>query len=105
MPGGSGSRRGARSRAPPARQPGRAIMISCRPRSSPAGGSRPRRELLRTLVMNALRLAGRRAGVGRQLEYLVTQWSRMELPFDRLILMSPREIRMTGLGDRTPVET
>ncbi|OLE39184.1 MAG: hypothetical protein AUI36_25955 [Cyanobacteria bacterium 13_1_40CM_2_61_4] len=58
---------------------------------------------MRTLVVNALRMSDQRTGQGRHIEFLIQQWSRMKIPFDRLTLMSPGELHLENLGDATPV--
>ena len=65
---------------------------------------RNRRLNVRTLAVNALRLCGRRTAIGRHLEYLARHWSRADVPFDRIVLMSPERVEIEGLGSRTPVE-
>jgi len=50
---------------------------------------------VRTLVINALRLVGNRTAMGRYIEYLAGHWRRMDIPFDRVVLMSPKEISLT----------
>lgn len=67
---------------------------------------------MRTLVVDALRLVGPRTAMGRYLEYMAEEWSRMELPFERVVLMAPGEpeLRLPGgagvslrrLGGREP---
>jgi glycosyltransferase involved in cell wall biosynthesis len=37
-------------------------------------------------------------------EYLTRQWSRMSIPFDRIVLMSNLPLSIDGLGQTTPVE-
>ena len=59
---------------------------------------------MRTLVYNALRLTGKRTAIGHHIEYLARAWSRMEVPFDRILLLSPGELRLDDLGSRTRVE-
>ncbi|HZR95373.1 MAG TPA: glycosyltransferase family 1 protein [Gaiellaceae bacterium] len=59
---------------------------------------------MRTLAVDALRLAGNRTGQGRHVEYLAQQWSRTPIPFDRVVLLSPRPIDLSGLGTTTPIE-
>jgi alpha-1,3-rhamnosyl/mannosyltransferase len=59
---------------------------------------------LRTLVFNALRLTGKPTAVGHHVEYLTRQWSRMSVPFDRIVLMSNSPMRFEGLGTATPIE-
>ncbi len=59
---------------------------------------------MRTLVFNALRLSGKRTAIGRHIEYLAQKWSRMEVPFTRIVLLSPREMYLTDLGTTTPIE-
>jgi len=44
------------------------------------------------LGVDASRLTGPRTGVGRYLEYLFREWSRIELPFERVRLFSPAPI-------------
>ncbi len=52
---------------------------------------------MRTLVVNALRLVGRRTAMGRYIEAMVRWWSRMEIPFDRVVLMSPVAVALDRL--------
>lgn len=59
---------------------------------------------MRTLVVNAFRMAEQRTGQGRHIEFVAQQWSRMDIPFDRVVLMSPRRVEVEGLGRVTPVE-
>lgn len=41
--------------------------------------------------------------MGRLVEYLAYEWSRMEIPFDRVVLMAPRKIDLPTLGTVTEV--
>lgn len=59
---------------------------------------------MRTLVINAFRMAEQRTGQGRHIEFVAQQWSRMKIPFDRVVLMSPRLVKVEDLGRVTPVE-
>ena len=59
---------------------------------------------MRTLVINALRLSGKRTAIGRHIEYLAQKWSRMSVPFTRIVLLSPREMYLTDLGSITLIE-
>lgn len=59
---------------------------------------------MRTLVVNALRMSGQRTAIGRHIEYLAQQWSRMDLPFSKVILMSPGELHLDDLGTATEIE-
>lgn len=59
---------------------------------------------MRTLSVNALRMSDQRTAMGRYIEYIVQQWSQMEIPFDRVVLMSPRELNLSRLGTTTPIE-
>jgi glycosyltransferase involved in cell wall biosynthesis len=59
---------------------------------------------MRTLVVNALRMSGQRTAIGRHLEYLAQHWSQADVPFDRVVFMSPEELRVEGLGSKTPLE-
>ncbi len=47
--------------------------------------------MLRTLVVNALRLVGKRTAMGHFIEYMAYYWDRMDIPFDRVLLMSPSQ--------------
>ena len=58
---------------------------------------------MRTLAVDALRMVGRRTAQGRLVEYLAYEWSRMEIPFDRVVLMAPRNIELPSLGATTQV--
>lgn len=42
--------------------------------------------------------------MGRLVEYLAYEWSRLELPFDRVVLMAPRNVTLPSLGTTTHVE-
>ena len=44
---------------------------------------------MRTLVVNALRMSGKRTAIGRHLEYLAHHWSKIQGPFDKIVFMSP----------------
>jgi glycosyltransferase involved in cell wall biosynthesis len=55
-------------------------------------------------VVNALRMSEQRTGQGRHIEYVAQQWSRMQVPFDRIVLMSPGELRLEMRGNTTPIE-
>src|SRR6266699_3890593 len=59
---------------------------------------------VRTLVVNALRMSGKRTAIGRHLEYLAHHWSRIQGPFDRIVFMSPGQLRTENLGTATPIE-
>ena len=59
---------------------------------------------MRTLAVNAFRMAQQRTGIGRYIEFVAQQWSRMKIPFDRVVLMSPKNIEVSGFGHVTPVE-
>jgi glycosyltransferase involved in cell wall biosynthesis len=41
--------------------------------------------------------------MGRYIEYVAQKWNRMEIPFDRIILMSPKELNLDKLGGVTPI--
>jgi glycosyltransferase involved in cell wall biosynthesis len=58
---------------------------------------------MRTLVVDALRLVGPRTAMGRYIEYMAQEWSHTEVPFDRIVLMSPRPVQFDGVGSSTPV--
>jgi glycosyltransferase involved in cell wall biosynthesis len=49
-------------------------------------------------------MTGESTAVGHNVEYLTRQWSRMRIPFDRIVLMNNRPMRLENLGDVTPVE-
>jgi len=53
--------------------------------------------------MDASRMAGRRTGVGRYLEYLLESWSAQPMPFDRIELLSPTPIGGVPNGARFQV--
>ena len=57
---------------------------------------------MRTMAVDALRMVGPRTAQGRLVEYLAYEWSRMELPFDRIVLMAPRPVELPSLGSTTP---
>lgn len=59
---------------------------------------------VRTLIVNAFRMSGKRTAIGRHLEYLAQQWSQTEVPFDKIILMSPGELQVERLGTTTQIE-
>lgn len=42
--------------------------------------------------------------MGRYIEYLAREWSRMETPFDRIVLLTRGVRELEGLGATTPVE-
>ena len=58
---------------------------------------------MRTLILNALRMVGRRTAIGRHIEFLAQQWSRSEVPFDRVVFVSPRPVEISDLGTRTAI--
>lgn len=58
---------------------------------------------MRTLAVDALRLLGNRTGQGRHIEYLAHEWSCMDVPFDRVVLMAPEPFDLGALGTTTPV--
>src|SRR5262245_6765175 len=58
---------------------------------------------MRTLAVDALRMVGRRTAQGRLVEYLAYEWSRMEIPFDRILFMAPRPIELPDLGTKTEI--
>ncbi|MGH9553726.1 MAG: glycosyltransferase, partial [Terriglobales bacterium] len=58
---------------------------------------------MRTLVVNALRLPGKRTAMGRHIEMLTKHWSRTNVPFDRVVLLAPRDAELTDLGDKTEI--
>jgi glycosyltransferase involved in cell wall biosynthesis len=60
--------------------------------------------MARTLVFNALRLSGKRTAIGRHIEYLAQNWSRMTVPFTRIVLLSPRELNLSDLGSTTRID-
>lgn len=59
---------------------------------------------MRTLVVNALRMSEQRTGQGRHIEFVARKWSRMKIPFDRVVLMAPGELRLDDVGSVTPIE-
>jgi len=59
---------------------------------------------VRTLVVNALRMSNQPTAMGRYIQYVAEQWSRTKVPFDRVVLMSPREFHVQNLGQATPIE-
>src|SRR6266480_1331780 len=59
---------------------------------------------IRSLAVNALRMSELRTGQGRHIEYIAQHWSRMRVPFDRIVLMGPRELHLDNLGAVTPIE-
>ncbi len=60
---------------------------------------------MRTLFLNALRLPDPRTAMGRYIEQLVHHWSRSEIPFDRVVLLTPRPVppESLDLGTRSEV--
>jgi glycosyltransferase involved in cell wall biosynthesis len=59
---------------------------------------------VRTMAVDALRMVGARTAQGRLVEYLAYEWSRMETPFDRIVLMAPRPVELPSLGSNTEVQ-
>jgi glycosyltransferase involved in cell wall biosynthesis len=59
---------------------------------------------MRTLAVNALRMVGRRTAIGRHLEYLAQYWGQMQVPFDRIIFLSPGKPHRENLGSATKIE-
>ena len=59
---------------------------------------------MRTLVVNALRVLGKPTGPGRHIEFLVQQWSRMSVPFDRIVVMSPGVPQISLMGAQTAID-
>lgn len=59
---------------------------------------------MRTLAVDGLRMAGPRTAGGRVIEHLMREWSAMETPFDRIILLTPSRVDLPPLGDATRVE-
>lgn len=59
---------------------------------------------MRTLIVNALRAAGKRTAMGRHIEMLAKHWSRSSVPFDRIVFFAPKPVDLTDLGAKTPVE-
>lgn len=55
-------------------------------------------------MVNGLRLTPDRTGPGRHIEYVVQQWSRMTLPFDRVVLLTREPAAVEDLGSVTPVD-
>lgn len=60
---------------------------------------------MRTLAVDALRMIGNRTGQGRHIEYLADEWSRMEIPFDRVVLIAPTPFELPELGTTTEIVT
>lgn len=60
---------------------------------------------MRTLVVNAFRMAQQRTGIGRYIEFVAQQWSRMKIPFDRVVLMSPKNIEIDRLIASLPLRS
>jgi alpha-1,3-rhamnosyl/mannosyltransferase len=58
---------------------------------------------MRTLAVDALRMVGPRTAQGRLVEHLAYEWSRMSVPFDRVVLMAPEEVAVPPLGSTTDV--
>jgi glycosyltransferase involved in cell wall biosynthesis len=56
------------------------------------------------MAVDALRMVGARTAGGRLVEYLAYEWSRMEIPFDRIVLMAPRDIELPSLGSATEIQ-
>ncbi len=59
---------------------------------------------MRTLVVNALRLPGPRTAMGRYIEHLISHWSRTAIPFDRVVLLTPRPVPARSLDLGTSSE-
>src|SRR5262245_33557915 len=49
-------------------------------------------------------MSGKRTAIGRHLEYLAQQWSKMPVPFDKVVFMSPGELPVENLGTTTSIE-
>lgn len=45
-----------------------------------------------------------RTAIARHLEYLTQHWSRTEIPFDRIVMMAPKNVHLSDLGTIRPVE-
>ena len=60
---------------------------------------------MRTLAVDALRMVGHRTAMGRHAEYLAAEWSRMRIPFDRVVLMAPQPLNLPPLGTTTEIVT
>lgn len=58
----------------------------------------------RTLTVNGWRLRGAATAMGRYIQVLAQQWSRMETPFSRVRILSPTPAEVGPLGDATPVD-
>ncbi|MCP9485230.1 MAG: glycosyltransferase family 4 protein [Gaiellaceae bacterium MAG52_C11] len=48
-------------------------------------------------------MVGNRTGQGRHIEYLAFEWSRMDIPFDRVLLLAPRPFELPELGSTTEI--
>lgn len=61
---------------------------------------------MRTLAVNALRLADQRTAAARYIRYLVHYWSEAEVPFHRVVLFAPLEVSLEhfDLDGPLPVE-
>jgi glycosyltransferase involved in cell wall biosynthesis len=55
-----------------------------------------------SLAIDAHRLLGHRAGVARYLSALLREWARVELPFRRVVLITPRPLPPEALPDPHP---
>lgn len=49
-------------------------------------------------------MLGKRTAIAHHIEYLARYCSRTKIPFDKIILMSPGDVRVDNLGATTPVE-
>lgn len=49
-------------------------------------------------------MSGKRTAIGRHLEYLAHHWSKIQGPFDKIVFMSPSQLRTENLGTATPIE-
>ncbi len=53
---------------------------------------------MRTLAVDALRLVGNRTAMGRYLEYLAVHWNAIDVPFDRIVFITPANVSPRDLG-------
>jgi glycosyltransferase involved in cell wall biosynthesis len=58
----------------------------------------------RTLIVNALRLAGKRTAMGRHVEMLCKHWSNMDVPFERIVIAVAKPTELSELGNKTKID-
>lgn len=58
---------------------------------------------MRSLFVNALRMTGPHTAMARYIQAVARRWSRMSVPFDRIVLLAPEPFEIEGLERDTPV--